>query len=89
MRALKLALFASLLTFGLASVAHGISLPQSQLLQLDLTSTGNIYTEVGDAVASGSWGGQRPSPSVMSRCAPPDGATPTSVAPDAPLCWLL
>jgi hypothetical protein len=49
MRALKLALFASLLTFGLASVAHGIALPQSQLLQLDLTSSGNIYTEVGDA----------------------------------------
>ena len=39
-------------------------------------------------LASGSWGGERPSPSVMSRCAPPDGATPTSVAPDAPLCWL-
>ncbi len=34
----------------------------------------------------GSWGGQRPSLGVMSRCAPPDGATPG--APDSPLCWL-
>ncbi len=30
----------------------------------------------------------RSSLGVMSRCAPPDGATPTSGAPDAPLCWL-
>jgi hypothetical protein len=36
----------------------------------------------------GSWGGQCPSLGVISGCAPPDGATPTSGVPDAPLCWL-
>ena len=30
------------------------------------------------AVASGSWGGQRPSLGVMSGCAPPAGAAPAS-----------
>ena len=37
------------------------------------------------AVASGSWGGQRLSMGVTSRCAPPDGAAPASAVPGA-LC---